>query len=70
MMRFYDGQHGFYAGIDLHARRLHLCVFDAQGKVVHSADYSAFGSTIVPRGSDDVDVKLSCREQPTTLCSF
>jgi hypothetical protein len=29
MMRFYDGQHRFYAGLALHARRLHLCVLDA-----------------------------------------
>jgi hypothetical protein len=28
MMRFYDGQHGFYAGVDLHARNLHLCILD------------------------------------------
>jgi transposase len=41
MMRFYDQQHGFYAGIDLHARRLHLCVFDAQGKVVKDVNIAA-----------------------------
>jgi transposase len=34
MMRFYTQQHGFYAGIDLHARTLHLCVLDQQGKVL------------------------------------
>ena len=33
-MRFYDGQHGFYAGIDLHARKRHLDVLDAKGQVV------------------------------------
>jgi hypothetical protein len=32
-MRFYEGQHGFYAGVDLHARTLHVCVLDANGKV-------------------------------------
>ena len=41
MMRFYDGQHGFYAGIDLHARRLHLCVLDATGKVVRDVNIAA-----------------------------
>src|SRR5262245_3317644 len=41
VMRFYDGQHGFYAGIDLHARRLHLCVLDAKGKVVKDANIAA-----------------------------
>jgi transposase len=41
MMRFYDGQHGFYAGIDLHARRLHLCILDANGKVVKDVNIAA-----------------------------
>ena len=31
-MRFYTGQHGYYCGIDLHARTLYLCVLDSQGK--------------------------------------
>src|SRR5262249_54525496 len=39
--RFYDQQHGFYAGIDLHTRRLHLCVLDAKGKVVLDANLPA-----------------------------
>jgi transposase len=33
-MRFYSNQHRFYAGIDLHARTLHLCVLDHAGTVV------------------------------------
>src|SRR5207244_13134064 len=33
-MRFYTQQHRFYAGIDLHARTLHLCVLDQAGTVV------------------------------------
>jgi transposase len=41
MMRFYDGQHGFYAGIDLHARRLHLCILDTAGKVVKDVNIAA-----------------------------
>ena len=27
-MRFYQQQHGFYCGIDLHARTMHVCVVD------------------------------------------
>src|SRR5437660_4496030 len=34
MMRFYNGQHPFYCGIDLHARSLHLCSLDQAGQVV------------------------------------
>jgi transposase len=33
-MRFYDRQHRFYAGIDLHSRSMHLCVLDHAGNVV------------------------------------
>lgn len=33
-MRFYNQQHRFYAGIDLHARTMHVCVLDAAGAVV------------------------------------
>jgi Transposase len=31
-MRFYQGQHRFYCGVDLHARTLSLCVLDQEGK--------------------------------------
>ena len=33
-MRFYQGQHRFYCGIDLHARTMHLCILDHAGGVV------------------------------------
>jgi transposase len=33
-MRFYQGQHRFYAGIDLHARSMHVCVIDHDGTAV------------------------------------
>ncbi len=32
-MRFYTGQHRYYCGIDLHARRMYICILDAEGKV-------------------------------------
>jgi hypothetical protein len=31
MMRFYNGQHPFTCGIDLHARTMHLCILDQAG---------------------------------------
>jgi transposase len=56
MIRSYDGQHGFYAGIDLHARRLHLGVLDATGKVVKDVNVAAtpeaFLAAIAPYRSD------------------
>ena len=32
MMRFYQQQHGFYCGVDLHARTMHVCVVDDEGQ--------------------------------------
>jgi transposase len=43
MMRFYNQQHRFYCGVDLHARTLSLCVLDAQGAVVHQDTHPATG---------------------------
>ena len=35
-MRFYDQQHKFYCGVDLHTRRMYLCILDREGnKVLH-----------------------------------
>ena len=30
-MRFYDQQHQFYCGVDLHTRRMYLCILDREG---------------------------------------
>ena len=30
-MRFYDGQHRFYCGVDLHTKRMYLCILDRDG---------------------------------------
>ncbi len=35
-MRFYNQEHDYYCGIDLHARILYVCIIDAKGnKVLH-----------------------------------
>src|SRR5262249_35502469 len=34
MMRFYNQQHRFYCGVDLHARTLAVCILDADGTTV------------------------------------
>ena len=31
-MRFFNSQHQFYCGVDLHAKTLHVCVVDSQGE--------------------------------------
>jgi hypothetical protein len=33
-MRFYNQQHRFYCGIDLHARSMHVCILNQKGRVV------------------------------------
>ena len=36
MMKFYNRQHQFYCGIDLHATSMHVCVVDHGGtKLLH-----------------------------------
>ncbi len=55
-MRFYDRQHRFYAGIDLHARTMHLCVLDATGTIVADVNLpcrpDAFLAAIAPFRQD------------------
>ena len=40
-MRFYNSQHQFYAGIDLHARKMYICVIDNQGKKIFHKNMDA-----------------------------
>ncbi len=62
-MRFYEQQHRFYAGIDLHSRTLHLCVLDASGKVVCDQNLparpDAFLAALAPF-RDDLIVGVEC----------
>jgi hypothetical protein len=51
-MRFYNQQHRFYCGVDLHARTMYLCILDEVGQVVYdknlAADPDAFLKAIAP----------------------
>lgn len=62
-MRFYDRQHRFYAGIDLHSRSMHLCILDHQGTVVYDKNLptspDAFLRAIAPF-RDDLVVGCEC----------
>jgi len=57
-MRFYNRQHQFYCGIDLHARLLAVCVLDQAGKVVCqtkiAADKQLLLETLAPFRKDVV----------------
>ena len=51
-MRFYQGQHRFYCGVDLHARTMYLCVYDHAGAIVFhrnlAAEARAFLDAVAP----------------------
>ena len=62
-MRFYNQQHKYYCGIDLHARKMYVCILNAKGKVVvHQnikTDPEAFFELIFPY-IDDIAVGVEC----------
>ena len=33
-MKFYNQQHQYYCGIDLHARKMYVCIHNQKGKTV------------------------------------
>src|SRR6202163_4187017 len=47
MMRFYEGKHPFYCGIDLHARSMHVCILDHDGKVVFDKNLACRPETLL-----------------------
>jgi len=62
-MRFYNGQHRYWCGIDLHARTMYVCILDSTGQVrVHrnlKADPGVFLEAIAPY-RDDLVVAVEC----------
>jgi transposase len=62
-MNFYKGQHKFYCGIDLHARKMYLCILDEKGEVkLHrnmDTDREVFLKAIAPY-REDVVVAVEC----------
>ena len=62
-MRFYNGQHRYYCGIDLHAKTMYVCILDASGNVlVHRnlrSEPKAFLELVAPY-RDDLVVAAEC----------
>ena len=62
-MRFYTKAHRYYCGIDLHARRMYICVLDADGQIrVHRngpATPEHFLATVAPY-REDLVVAVEC----------
>jgi transposase len=62
-MRFYNGQHRFYAGIDLHARFMHVCVLDAASNVVYDHNLPCHFETLLQAIApfrDDIVLGAEC----------
>lgn len=62
-MRFYNRQHQFYCGVDLHARTTYLCILNTSGEIVFHRDVKAkpdrFLRALKPY-RDDVVVGAEC----------
>ena len=62
-MRFYTRPHRYYCGIDLHARRMYICILDGEGKIlVHRngpATPESFLTMIAPY-REDLVVAVEC----------
>ena len=62
-MRFYNQQHKYYCGIDLHASKMYVCIIDQKGKVkIHeniNTDPEVFFDLIFPF-LDDIVVGVEC----------
>jgi transposase len=63
-MRFYQQQHVFYCGVDLHAKTMHICILDQAGKVlVHRnlpAGRDAFLNALAPYRRRGIVVGVEC----------
>jgi len=63
LMRFYTKLHKHYCGIDLHARKMYLCILDAEGNVLLHRDLTCgpenFLRAITPF-RDDLVVGVEC----------
>ncbi len=66
-MRFYTQQHQYYCGIDLHARKMYVCILNSLGKIVlHKnikTDPETFFELIFPY-LEDVIVGVECMFSP------
>ena len=62
-MKFYNRQHKYYCGVDLHARKMYVCILDIKGKViVHlniKTDPERFFELVFPF-IEDVVVGVEC----------
>jgi hypothetical protein len=62
-MRFYNNQHKYYCGIDLHTRKMYVCILDEKGEIREhrnmKTDRDAFLKAIAPF-REDIVVAVEC----------
>ncbi len=62
-MRFYTQQHQYYCGIDLHAKRMYICILNAAGAIVYHQNGTAgpehFLRAVAPY-REDIVVAVEC----------
>ncbi len=67
VMRFYKQQHRYYCGIDLHARKMYICIINHNGKVkVHKnieTDPELFFELVFPFTEDVIIMEDASRNQ-------
>ena len=60
-MRFYTKQHKYYCGIDLHTKKMYLCVLDSTGEIVlHRNINTGRYPRAYARGTQNLKSKLIC----------
>ena len=62
-MKFYTNQHKYYCGIDLHTRKMYVCILDEKGEIREhrnlNTDRDAFLKAIAPY-REDIVVAVEC----------
>ena len=62
-MRFYNKQHQYYCGIDLHARKMYICIIDSQGNTLLHRNYDCSPENLISAGGPylpDIVIGLEC----------
>jgi hypothetical protein len=62
-MRFSTNQHPFYCGIDLHARRMYVCIVNHDGEVLRHRNMQAAPApclTAIAPSRDGLVVAVEC----------
>jgi predicted NBD/HSP70 family sugar kinase len=62
-MRFYTNQYKYYCGIDLHTRKMYVCILDEKGEIREhrnlKTDRDAFLKAVAPY-REDIVVAVEC----------